>query len=427
MYIPQNQSDYQRSNDTIQVRVSQVSPDVTVSSNTSEVRFNETVQVTVSVSANDQAVATAPVSLFVAGERVTTNATRAETNETGRYTSEVRIPLRLPVGEQRIRTVIGNETNAIGVAEARTNITVLPTNASLTLATRRVNESATGPERREVVTQGRLTAENGTSISGQPIEISVRGTPITTVRTDADGRFNTTIQVPARFLPSTVGAEDTIEITAVYANEDTNLADTTTTSGVLFQAELLNVIGQNLSWSRTLAAFLVLGSAVALRRRYDQARIEEVPDTAETSQKTGAASEDESDDASLLEVANRWLEAGRTRAAVQFAYAAARVQFVEVYDLSAKKTHWEFYQACRAASSEDEVVNDFEQLTALYERAAFANAPIERATAAEAYLLADDIREKLDAEPAAGPETPESIEPIASTTQSTSQPELDDN
>jgi hypothetical protein len=377
---------------------------VTVSSNTSAVRFNETVRITVSASANDRAVETAPVSVFVAGERVFTNARSAETNETGRYTTEVRIPLEFAIGEQSIRTVVGNETNAIGVTEARTNITVLPTNASLALATQQVNESAAGPERREVVTQGQLTTESGAPIGGESVEIAVQGTSITTVRTDTNGRFNETIQVPARFLPSTVGGEEEIEITAVYANEDTNLADTTTTSGVLFQAGLLNVVGQNLSWSRTLAAFIVLGSAVALRRRYDRARVEEVPDTAAGG--TGSTSRglsDTPDDASLLELADRWLEAGRTSVAVQFAYAAARAQFVGAYDVSPDKTHWAFYQTCRAISGDDR--EEFERLTALYERAAFADHPVEQATAEEAYRLAAEIRDDLEAETAAGVET----------------------
>jgi hypothetical protein len=268
-----------------------------------------------------------------------------------------------------------------------------------------VNASTAGPERREVITQGSLSTENGTPVAGQPVEISIRGTAITTVRTDRTGRFNTTIEVPSRFLPATVGGEAEIRITATYANDETNLADTTTTSGVVFQAELLNVVGQNLSWSRTLAAFLVLGSAVALRRRYDRARMEAVPDTVTEASRDGpgATAEETSESVSLLALADRWLGAGRTSAAVQFAYAAARTRFVEVYDVSPKKTHWEFYQTCRAVSGED--LQDFERLTALYERAAFADRPIERSTAEEAYLLAEAVREALAAETAAGIET----------------------
>jgi hypothetical protein len=403
-YVPQNQSDYQRSTDTVRVDVSQVSPDVAVSPDPADGRFNDTVRVDVLVTADDVAVRTAPVSVYVDGERITTNESTAMTDETGRVERDVEIPLDLPVGEQQIRIVVSNETSAIGRAEARANVTILPTNASLGVATRRVNESVTSAERREVVTQGRLTTENGTPIGGEPVEISVEGTAIATVRTDDDGRFNTTIEVPSRFLPSTVGGEETIGVTAVYENEETNLADTTATSGVLFQAELLNVVGRNVSWSRTLTAFLVLGSAVALRRRYDQARMDEVPDTAmDTTGGAGADSGDESERVTLLALADRWREAGRTSVAVQFAYAAARAQFVETYDVSTQKTHWAFYQTCRAVSGDD--LDEFERLTALYERAAFANHPVEEATAEEAYRLAAEIRDGLDAETAAGVET----------------------
>jgi rubrerythrin len=394
-YIPQNQSDYQRSNDTVQVDISQVSPDVTVSLEPAEAQFNDRVRVIVTVSVDDVAVRTAPVTMYLAEERVTVNAASAETNETGRSDRDVQIPLNLPVGEQPVRVVVGNDTNAIGQAEARTDLTVLPTNATLAIATRRVNASATGVEQREVITQGRLTTENGTPIGGESVEISIRGTAITTVQTDRDGRFNTTIQVPAWVLPSTVGGEEEIRITATYANDETNLADTTTTSGVLFQAELLNVIGQNLSWSRTLTALAVLGSAVALRRQYDRSRTEAVPDTAmetpldDSETTTG-------DSISLLQLSERWLKAGRTSAAVQFAYAAARARFIEVYDISPTETHWKFYQACRAASGAD--LDEFERLTALYERAAFAGHPVDYATAGEAYLLTEELRTGLDAE-----------------------------
>jgi hypothetical protein len=102
-------------------------------------------------------------------------------------------------------------------------------------------------------------------------------------------------------------------------------------------------------------------------------------------------------------LADRWREAGRTSVAVQFAYAAARAQFVETYDVSTQKTHWAFYQTCRAVSGDD--LDEFERLTALYERAAFANHPVEEATAEEAYRLAAEIRDGLDAETAAGVET----------------------
>ena len=404
-YVPRNESDYQRSNDSVRVDVSQVSPDVTVSPRTAEGRFDDTITVSAAVSVDDVPVRTAPVSVFLAGERITANETTRETDETGRSERDVEIPLDLAAGDQQIRVVVGNETNAIGRAEALTTVTVLPTNASLGVVTRRVNESVGSAQRREVVTQGRLTTENGTAIGGQPIEISVEGVAITTVRTDQVGWFNTTIEVPARFLPSSVGGEEAIQITATYANEETSIADTTSTSSVLFQAELLNVVGQNLSWSRTLAAFLVLGSAVALRRRYDNARIEEVPDTAGDSPRdgSGATAEETSEGISLLELADRWLEAGRTRAAVEFAYAAARDRFVETYDVSPDATHWEFYRRCRAVSGED--LDDFERLTTLYERAAFSEHPIEDATAGEAYLLAEEVCDDLDAETAAGVET----------------------
>jgi hypothetical protein len=212
------------------------------------------------------------------------------------------------------------------------------------------------------------------------------------------------LRIPSRLLPTTVGGEEEVEITAVYENEETNLEDTTATSSVLFQAELLNVVGRNLSWSRTLATVLVLGSAVALRRRYDQAKLEEVPDTAAGGAgSTLGGRSDTPDDASLLALADRWLEAGRTSVAVQFAYAAARARFVEAYDVSPDRTHWAFYQTCRAVSGDD--LDEFERLTALYERAAFANHPVEQATAEEAYRLAAEIRDELDAETAAGVET----------------------
>ena len=61
------------------------------------------------------------------------------------------------------------------------------------------------------------------------------------------------------------------------------------------------------------------------------------------------------------------------------------------------------HQTCRAVSGDD--LDEFERLTALYERAAFANHPVEQATAEEAYRLAAEIRDELDAETAAGVET----------------------
>jgi molecular chaperone GrpE (heat shock protein) len=403
-FVPRNESNLQRSNGTITTTITQVEPDVRLEVSPEETQFNETIRITGAVTAGGISAPSTPLSVSFANRTIIEN----ETTRTGEINESIRVPLRATEGLQPVRVRVGASNQSLDRQEATTFINVTPTPAQLSLNATKLNQSGSAFEQRTVIVRGRLTTLEDGVVEGEQIQLTINERVVGTARTDETGLYETTIEIPQGLLPTSVGGEENVPITAVYEAENTGLEATETTSTVLVQAELLAVIGRNFSPVESLAALVIIGGSVVLRFRYDQrvARREETP--ADTASTETSESPDPMADTSLLEVASRFLDSGRPNEAVQFAYGATRERLSEAYDIADghNTTHWEFYHACRDAMGDR--LDGFDRLTALYERSAFDSESVETTTANEAQSLATELTESVG--------TDESDEPSTSTT-----------
>jgi hypothetical protein len=390
-YIPSNESNRRTANDTVTVNVTQTNPEVDALVSPTEARFNDTLRITGTASAGGEAVPTAPVEIYLNGNRVATG----ETTREGRINETVSLSPRTPNGTLPIDVVVGAAEQSIGVGSDTESLTVLTSPSNLYLNATGLDRSGAPDERRTVVARGRLTAADGTPIAGEWIEIRVEGTLVREILTDENGFYRATVQVPPRHLPTSVGGEERVRIVAAYDGEGTNLERRSVTAFVLFQAKLLAVIGRNHSVVQTLTVILVIGSAVALRRRFDRSAAHDEAVTAATTPSDPGDPEDPSSTPpSFVELSRRSLEGDRPDTAVRFAYAAARATVSDAYDLETSGTHWEFFHACEDAGTGR--LDELERLTALYESAAFDRRSLEAGAATEALSLAEEITGTFD-------------------------------
>jgi cell fate (sporulation/competence/biofilm development) regulator YlbF (YheA/YmcA/DUF963 family) len=397
LYLPRNESNLQRSNDSVTVTVAQVDPAVAVDVSPTVAGYNDTVRITGEVTAGGVAAPSTPLSVSVAGETLVEN----ETTRDGRINETVRLPMRVTEGERAVTVAVGADNRSLARAEQRAVLNVTPTDADVFLNATRLNQSGSAIEQRTVLARGRLTTVEGVPIADQRIELRIDERTLGTVRTDETGRYETTVDIPTRYLPMSVGGEERVPITAAYDAEETGFGPTNTTARVLVQSELLAVVGRNFSVAESLAALLIVGSAVLLRVRYDQS-VDRVAD-APTGGPTGSGPDGDAGPAAVrsrTDVAGDLLDGGRVDEAVEFAYAAVRDRVGTAYDVPADRstTHWEFLRAC------DGVVGDrfadLERLTQLYERAAYDSRGVPEADAVEAVSIAETVDRILEAGPA---------------------------
>jgi hypothetical protein len=390
-YVPGNESNLQTSNDTVRVTVAQVRPDVAVAVSPAEARYDDRLRVASEVTAGGVAVPSAPVAVYLDGELVATG----ETTREGEINESVPLSTRTPEGTRTVRVVVGAENRSVGRGDDTATLTVLPSPARLSIEAALLNRSETAGRARTVLVRGRLATADGTPVADGTIELRVEGAVVGTVRTDGDGRYETTVAIPASRLPKTVGGEELLAVRATYAGEETNLEAATERTSVLVQAELLSVVGRRFSLSQSVAAFLVVGTALALRRRYGRSDEQVAPAAAEgdgtaagTGDDGGAGEPGEPARPSLAR-ARRVFDDGRPDAAVRYAYATVRTTLAGARDLPTVGTHWEFYRAWGDAARTHR--EELQRLTALYERAAFDDRSTGRETAAEALSLAETL------------------------------------
>jgi hypothetical protein len=393
-YAPTGDSRYQVATDSLTTQVVQVDPEVTARVEPGQAGFRDNISIEGVVSSDDVAVPDAPVSVYLDNQLITTTTTR----ENGTFDVRTRVPFSLPSGSQSVRVVVGAAENAIGRTEASPTFTVEATDPTLTLVASRLSENGTDRERRTVITEGRLTAA-GESIPNQRIELVVGGTVVGTVRTDSEGRYNTTVLIPADQMPRSVGAESRIVLSASYAGNETNLAPGTDDSSVLVQAQLLDIIERNLSISNNVLAFAVLGLTIVARRRYDQSSQEARSDSSNQVQRDSSdTTVDTSSGPSLLTLSDRALDSDRPDAAILFAYASVRTRIADELNISPNVTPWEFLSACRTAGMDEAPLERLNRLTSLYETAAFGPQSAEIQSAALAHDLAESVRIEMAAE-----------------------------
>lgn len=267
-------------------------------------------------------------------------------------------------------------TTAGRVASARA-ITGEAGSADLTVEETATTLSISGRQSGDGVrVSGRLRTAEGEGVAGQNVDLTVDGTTVASVTTDAAGQFATTLS-----LSNDVGEE--VRVTAEYNDSGTNLADARASTVV----EMANdenassgaggeppgrdgVFGEIRSATSTallIAAGLLLVALLgvfAITRWRGSSTAAESETTATGGDAAAPTSVDRS--RRLLEAAQRYAEEHGDQEAVTAAYAAARRAVTSNLGVTTEGTHWEVYQQVRDRGS-DELTERFRRLTESYE------------------------------------------------------------
>ena len=411
-YVPNDSSPYLRTNATVDVAPTQVTPSVTVTDVSRNVRYGDRLNVSGRVAVGDMPVSGVPVTVRMAGVRIGT----VRTNESGAFRLQRNVS-GVPAGEHQVVAAVGAPDRVLAPATDTASVRVAETETSLDL-------TATHRSAGTITVRGRLRTTDGRALADRRVAIHAGGTLVQTVRTDESGVYAANVTVPADVRPADGGP---VTVRASFDGSDTSLASARATQSVTFrpvadddpardgdpsalQRLIARLLGAGIAipWlSEDVNDVVLTGFATALgllfsgllytgsflRRSDDHSVGGDAPLEA-----TGASEPDSTAaTAAALGAARR--EAMRERlaaddfdGAVVTAYAAVRESLEGRVEVPAGGTHWEFYQALDPA--ELAVDRDaIRRLTQLYEFAAFAPDETPRDRAEEAIGLAERLTE----------------------------------
>lgn len=353
VYNPRLAAPYLRSQANVSVTATDTVPSLTVSVNRSELQYRDRFTVTGTVSADNRSVPRLPVDVYIGDHRLG----RDRTSQAGRFNLTRQLPAYVSAETSQITARVALPNRSIASADATTPVTVsdVETKLNVTLAQR---------DRQHV--SGALVTTTGHPVVNQTVVIYAGEQAVGTLRTDAEGRYATTIEIPQ----SVRDSSDATEITVRFAANGTNFAPASASTTL--------VSGGNSSLLVLVAITLVVIAAVATggwwfwRRRTPTAQpaTEQADQTTETAESTSTTLDRSQQATELLEQARTALENEDSGTAIELAYAAVRERLGAQQAL----THWEFYHSNRDDLSPDEQV-ELEELTQAYEQAVFAETP----------------------------------------------------
>lgn len=407
-FVPEEGSTYLNTTTEVPIDPERVAANATIDDATERAAFGENVTVEGRVRADDVPVDGVPVVASLGDSRA---SEPVRTDADGEFTVETRVPADVPAGERSLRVSVPRSDRALDVAPATEAVTIGETDTSLTV-------DATNGSSATVEASGAFETADGEGLGGRPIRLSVDGTTVETVRTDADGRFEATVDAS----DATAADDGSVELVATYDSEGTNLGDARDETRVKV-AEGDGGFWGGLPAGRTaLVAILlvgglaILGSSASLRSSgfasgggvlgalpfgdgdeggetgdAESGRSEE-RDAADTDERSREI--DEATRPSLETAAQRRLDGGATDEAVVVAYERARRHLEREAGIDDALTCREFRDAWRRRrDGDDPRVEALERLTDRYERAAFGPAAIPETDAVDAVAAASDLAE----------------------------------
>jgi pimeloyl-ACP methyl ester carboxylesterase len=387
-FQPRNDSIYLPATDSVPVRIEQVATALSTSASPAAVAFDETVRIDGSVTAGGFDAEGVPVDLYIGQTQVAT----VRSADGGDYSTLVRLPASVAPGNRTVRAVVPLENRALAGSMARAPLAVESTPTNITL-----NASQRAP--REIQLDGSLRTAAGTPLAGRTIAVRVNGTTIETVRTNADGRYQSRVAIPTE-----VPRNATITVGAQFDGGSTNLdsalarrtfeitAPPPQAGGADSSTGILDRVVDQLGSFEAVAvalAFGLLAVALLLAWRYREAiralvgedtepspppatepSIETVPDVVFPVDLPEV--DEETTPPTLLEIAEQRLSQGDADAGAIASYAALRRALAARVGQSDSLTHWEFYSLCEREDVDTETVASLREATETYEQAAFA-------------------------------------------------------
>lgn len=376
-YVPNATAPYAAAETSINVTVERSKPTVAIEPLEGTVHYGDPVPVTGQVRGGEEGIPAVPVVATIDGRLLN----RTETDGSGRFLINASLSGDVPAGEHTVRVRVRAENTTLRAANATTPLQVGESDTELS-----VSAPATADQTARVA--GTLRLPDGTPVVAERVALLADGEPVSTVRTTANGTFETTISLPDDAASAGVlGGETQVSLEAVFEPGGGNLRPSRATATVTVARgpALLGLAGVG------LALVAVAGVAVVWVRREDTTPSTGGSEQNDRSSETVATGRDPE---WLLEHARTELEDGQPDSAVMASYAAVRQYFDQDLDTSISGTHWEFYRDCASADLDEETVDRLGELTALYERATFSEETVpsqdaESAIASVKHLVAD--------------------------------------
>lgn len=374
-YRPAPTSVYLGSTASVEIEVTQVTADVSVSATPSAVQFGDELTVTGRAKVDGTPVPGARVQVSVGGVALG----RAVTDADGTYRLTAALPASIQNGTKSVESTIVPADRAV-----RSDPVTIPLQVEQTETTLSVNATQTGASR--VQLSGALETIDGRPLSGQPIELRVAGSTVATVETRADGTYQRTVSVNE-------GLVGEVSVRAVFDEPGSNLggatgqtrvalrdaAGTAGESGSGTESEQQNThpfsLEQLAGGGVLVLALIVLAWIV----RRDQETLTQEPEQPPVTSDPPHPREPDPEP-TIRDQASSLLSAGDSEAAVRTLYAAVR-QAIGAGDDSTR-THWEFYTAA-SDRLDPEAVGALEQLTEAYERVVYSADTVDADVAAE--------------------------------------------
>lgn len=395
-YVPMGGVPYLGSEDTVTVSIEQVEPTLTVTEAPDVVAFGEDVAVRGTLNVSDVPVDDVSLQVRLGDQQVGTLPVSA-----GSFDGSVVVPATVPDGDRQLTVRLPGEDRALASVADSQQVTVRETNTSLSL---NVAADGNGDDSATARVNGTLRTVDGRAIGGEEVTVRVGDQAVATLSTDANGAYQGRVAVPDDV------ADEAVSVTVVYGG-DGNLAPSqqertvnlSSASGGASPGPSPDMSDSLVVGGAVVIGFLVVLGAVGIWwiRREDG----EEAAAAEADEESGGAGThvdepgvDDGDAAaeSLLAQASDQLGAGRPERAVQDSYAAVRAHLELTLGMGGPYTHWEFYEACRAADADgrggdDGVEDALRSLTEAFERAVYGVEGVSEETARDVLAAAREL------------------------------------
>ena len=209
-YVPGDAALYLPSQTAVSTTVSQSTPTVSIGDATADVQAGSPVTAAGRVTADGTPVSNTSVTLRV-GER---QLAETRTDGDGSYRLDTQLPANVSAGTRTLSVSAGATGTALAPVGETTDLTVEETQTRLTLSAVR-SEGA-------VNVAGRLVTDEGTGVGGQDVVVSLNGDQRATVRTAADGRYRTSVE-----LSNATNASTAVSVRAAFDGSGTSLTSAT--------------------------------------------------------------------------------------------------------------------------------------------------------------------------------------------------------
>ena len=370
-YRPNATSEYQSASTAVEVRIEQVTADLSVTVEPETAAYGENVTIGARLTVDGEPVSGVPINATVGDYRVSENPISRDGNGTRR----VVVPATVTPGQRSVTVTAGNGSTAVRAANATASLVVPVTETNVSLG--RTTTSST-----ELRVGGRLVTVRGAAIGGQPVVVSVGDVVERPVQTSPNGAFNLSVS-REQLDPAPNG---TVLVSAQYGGDGRNLNRSVATLRVQ--------VGPGTGSSGTgLARFLtdewyvalgvatlslLLGTLLIARRRFgdtwDEATDASVAARAGevgTSDDGVDEQRDVAPDGLDLTPGESFLDRGNETAAVRYTYQHLREHVSDSVNVDRTDTHWEFFDACRNDGINGSQLETLRALVEAFEQVSF--------------------------------------------------------